>query len=601
MPYAEIQVGQSVHGATPPPPGTVLPTVEAMRPSGVVAPNFKMAWTDYRHPEYVARFPQWVFCRDHYTGQILLPTKLPLYLYQRARGEPREAWAERLLIADYTPHFSAVVDSLAGMLFGSEADATRKWGEKEGEGLGSQDDPQTPAGRLWRDADGMGADWTTIWKLLASDLISIHDCWVVVDSLDGEPVVRLFPAESVVNWRMGEYGIEEALVCETADMRTSIREEPRSQYRYVHYRLDGWSRHYKDEKTQEVVNLTGPGDTGTYQFRDHRGYPQLPIFRVSLPLRRMVGYIVARKANAIFNLESARDFLLRVANFPKLNLIAKDTLFKKLVKGLADGDNILQNDPTEGIGHNYIAPLATSAQVAGEALVTKVENFYVTAFREYGDMAREKTATEVRQDVASGVGAFLTLLKAGVDNAENAALWRIEQTLWPENPERWFKASVERSDDFLPPDINAVIERLQLRYYGPDRRVPLGRSAQIHVAKQIADWDGLEVNEDEIAAAVDAENILRLTDALVGFELPPVAKSRLGVRLLEVTGLIHPAEEVDGVDGKKVKLREQLMKQMEDMEEGKRADAQNQREFQQGLRQRQLQEPLRPPPGARAE
>lgn len=575
--------------------GVIDTNVPGQRPKGLLQPGLApdLPWVQYQHPEYAACRPMWEFARDHYTGMLLDQKRLPLYLPQRRRGESPEQWAERLSIADYTPHFSAVVDSLAGMLYASEADATRVW-KKEDQEEGPWGDPEkadTPIGALWRDADGMGNGWQTLWKMFAAELIGFHWGYVLCDSIDGAPYVRLIEPERVHNWMDDGSAM---MVCESVDTRASIEDEPIRQERYILYGLTGWKRFYID-KNNKVQQVAGAEGEGAYAYVDRRGKPTLPIYRIKLPTKRMVGYLLARKAGAMFNMESARDFLLRVANFPKLNLIAKDQFYKKLAQGLAEGDNVLQNDPANGAStHHYVAPDPSPATVATEVLKDKVTAFYATAFREYGDMAREKTATEVRQDISSGVGAFLQLLKTSVDDAENMALWLTAQTLWPQQRENWGIAKVERSDDFMPPDINAVVERMALRYFGDKAAVPLGRAGQIEVAKRVAEWDGLNTNPDEIAASVDTANILRIVDAAAVFEIPPEGKARLSVKLLETTGVIAAEEEVDGPNGEKIKLRDALLKQALDMEQQKQEAAAQQRDLKNSL----LAEGNRPPPGS---
>lgn len=44
---------------------------------------------------------------DHYTGDILLPERIHLYLLRRQFGEPLESYLERCRIADYVKHYGS--------------------------------------------------------------------------------------------------------------------------------------------------------------------------------------------------------------------------------------------------------------------------------------------------------------------------------------------------------------------------------------------------------------------------------------------------------------------------------------------------------------
>src|SRR5207248_1437935 len=113
----------------------------------------------------------------------------------------------------------------------------------------------------------------------------------------------------------------------------------------------------------------------------------------------------------------------------------------------------------------------------------------------------------------------------------------LEQTLFPDSPEKWLKAHVERSDDFVPFDINDVLERLRTRYFGVNATVPVGRSARIAAAKEVAAWDDLPVDEQEIAADVDSTALFAALSTLQFLDpsLPPEAKAEMVVRLLSAT------------------------------------------------------------------
>lgn len=479
------------------------------------APVIAHSWLDYVAADYALNIAQWTYTRDHYTGECVAPWKVPSYLVRKKIGEAMEAYEERVLLADYTPHFGAVVDTLAGMLAQVDPNAVRVFGKsKKGRGvkvgpLGSLADMTTPMGRLNMDADGNGNGWLTVWQLHATDLTALHDGWVLVDGQDGKNAkVKLIDTERVKNWRYEAGVLVEALLCETTDKRTSIREDPTEmeEEQYILYKVGGWERWRKsrDVKTQKEEPVLV--DAGAYDYEDRSGNKTIPLFRTRLPLKRNVGFLMARKANSIFNKESERDHLLRFACFPILNIVANDTLFKKIVEWMRAGSRVLQVMPGNA-NHNFAAPDSGPAAILNSTIEAKVSEFYATAFREFGTSARSGrdrvTATEVKAEVAIGIAAFLNLLKNAVDNSENTALYLLEQTVFPGDRSKWGLAKVSRSNDFAPFDYESVITRMVTRYFGAAAALPVGRSALINLVKEIAEHDGLEADDAEIGSAVD--------------------------------------------------------------------------------------------------
>ncbi len=517
---------------------------------GAIRPEQEpQSWLEFEHLIYQEALWRWQFSRDMYTSEVLDDDKIRNYLIRKATGETIEAYTERYKLADYTNHMGAVVDALAGMLFAVEEDALRsfKLDDDELPPLGDPKDPTTLMGKLWLDADGEGRSWLTVWKQFTIELMINHVAWVMLDTdTEGNPAIKIIPAESVSNWRFDGNILKEALVREFVDTRKSLKQDPddHAMVQYVHFMTEGWQRYEQGEKG-EVVQLE---DRGTYHYETRTGQDTLPIFMVELPMRRNVGYSLARKANAIFNKESERDHLLRVANFPKLNVVGVQEVFRKVEIALKAGNIALWNDPKSATQHSWISPSTASADVASKVLERKVEEFYVTAFREYGDAAQERTATEVMQDVSSGVGAFLELLKAGVDDGEQGILWRLEQQQFPTDKSKWFRATVTRSSNFLPVDIGSMIDKLKVRYFGETQTIPIGREGMKSVIRQVAEWDNIKVTEGEIDNAVTIHMIGQTLEATATLPIPAEAKAKMAVDMLVATGQID-ADAVMQVEG----------------------------------------------------
>jgi len=502
------------------------------------------SWLDQRHAEWTQNIAKWRYVLDHYTADVLDTTKIGTYLIRRAQGESDEAYEERQRLADYTPHFSALVDSLAGMIFNVEGAAKRTWTKA----FGSPDDDQSLIGRLWQNADLRGNGYLTVFKMLATALIHSRTMWILVEGgASGHARIRLIHPRLVDNWIEEDGRLIEVKMIDPIDGRKSLREKVETSESWVVFDLQKWTRWTKVESDTKGQFTEVPGATGTHKFIDPSGMAALPIFRVQLPITRMVGYILARKANAIFNKESHRDHLLTVAHFPKLVVTGDDDFFQAVVKSLIEGANVLQQHPDFPQPHQYIFPSAEPAKILSEVLVQKRDELWRTGFREYGDSARERTATEVRQDVASGVAAFLQLLKAALDDAENQTLWRLTQVEFTD-PSKWYGARVARSEDFLPLDIDLLLQNLRVRYFGETSPVPVGRNALIQVAGRIAEMDGLDADPSQLAAAVDAQALTNALGLLATLTVPAEIKARMTVRNLMALGYVEPEEKISIVD-----------------------------------------------------
>jgi hypothetical protein len=497
------------------------------------------AWVNFEHKRFRAEKNLLKYVRDHYTGEVIREGTIENYLKRRSVSESIESYKERLAISDYTPHFSVIVDSLAGMLFSAEKDAARTWNNSEGVGLGEPDDGKTIIGGLWKNVDGKGLGYTTLWKRLAIELVHSLRCFVVVDSPKGNARIRILPAHCVSNWREGENGIVEALVRDEVDTRDSIEQAPKDEVQFIRYTLEGTQRFKLNEKGDGVVAV----DTlQPYEFYDRAGERTLPIFMVELPLERHVGFTLAKKCNAIFNMESARDFILWAACFPYLMIAGDDDFFEQTVKNIVAGAKALQSQPQLHGEHKWLSPDSAAATTSTTVLERKVEEFYIVSFREYGDAARERTATEVNQDVSSGVGAFLQLLKAAVDDAENAALSRVEQVHYSGKKEKWFIARVERSDNFLPMDVQGWLDRMKARYFA-DAPMPITRDGLKQVVRMAAENDGIQIDDAQLEAAVNAHLVVTAFRAVGQQMMPAEAKAEAVVSVLEAAGMIDPDAE----------------------------------------------------------
>lgn len=537
-------------------------------------------WLRYQHAEYRAKVGHWAFVRDNYTAELLEPGKIHKYLQQRRQGEGNEAFKERARTADYSNHLAVVVDSLAGMLAAVEGDTNRTWGETQAmargvnktKGLGDPMDVESEAYRLTESVDGRGMQNDSFWNQVAIELSLTHTGWLFVDPQDGNPVYRYITPEEATNWFEKDGRLASVVLREVADTRQSIEDQPGVADNYLVLELDGWTRWRVRKETATLI------DDGRWTFQDEHGNAVLPIRQIELPMRREVGWILAHKNIAIFNRESERDWPLRVANFARLLVDGDAPAFKKLVESLKAGHNVLH-----GIGHKYIAPSTEGAALATEVLNDKRTDFYITAFREYGDSAKVRTATEVRQDVAAGAQAYLTHLAATLDEGETWAMRTATQALFPKDKSLWLVPRAKRSDNFLPADPEKVIDRLIKRMWG-EKPVPLGKTAQVEAAKMVAEWTGISTTDDEIESAVTSRLIVDVLEKQV-LPIPAPARAMAVVKLLAASGLISADEEIELEGEGKMLLIDFLEKQASTLAEAE------------DLAKRREAETLIPPPG----
>lgn len=524
----------------------------ARKQSVVELPSVKkQSWLRYEHPEYTRNKTRWQYVRDHYTGEVIEAGKIIAYLKQRVTGETPETYKERCDLADYTPHFSECVESLAGMISAVEGDANRTFLDENGKGLGKIDDPATPIGRLWQKA-GPDGGYLTIMKNLAIELTHSHMAWLFVDPGKKESTIKVLPALMVQNW--ADDG-SEALIIESVDTRSSLMDAPSMQTQWLHITTRGWQR-YTEDKNGDPLKV---GEPGVWAFESHNGTPIIPLVQVRLPMKRPIGYQQARKANVIFNKESVRDFGQRIAGFQKLVVAADDTLYAKLETAISAGANLLQEDPANaGGGHRYIGPDPAPATSLTETIKQNVADFKATFHKAYDDSAAQKTATEVRQDVGSGTGAFLQLLKAGLDDAENGALMLLEQAEFPNDRGKWFIARVERSDDFVPVDINAVQAESAKLAFGEGKAVPMGATARIALAKEIAENRGAKIDPDELDAHVRISTMIEILESAPtsGLVIPAETKADMVVMAVQAAGLLPKDAEEQMADGTKKPKRD---------------------------------------------
>jgi len=540
-------------------------------------------WLDYRHPEWTKWSEAWERANDFYTGDCIRPEKLRKYLSQKASAEHDEAFRDRLNIPNYDHDFGTVVDKLRGVLFSAESranylpslrvrekvkgpDGTILSIEKWGDGLGDPTDKDTLAGRLEYDADGQGNGRSVVMERLATELLVTGDAWQMIGMiprddnsssspyLDEEggdrsemlPVYQVLSALSVVNWQINSRNnlLEWALISEEYDARASWTDGPDSatSQRYLLVNKDGWSRWLKNDKKEAVQT----GEGGTWEYYNRRDQRVVPLRHVTLPTTRKVGPALADKAQVLLNKQSELDAVSRNSAFPLLSLVGDDNSIDQLARRIREGNKVLQRNPDWRGDHSFISPSSDSLEVRLKAIQQERKAFHSAAFLQYGDSIGgvQKSATQVNAETHSGIGAFLTTIKSTIDDSEGWFLGLIAQAQWRKGSpgeKNWWKATQERSDTFAPLDPDAAVSADIEKFFGSKEKepAPLGRSAQVQGARQIASYMGVIIDNNEAEAAVDLVNAQRYGSLMAsyGIEVPPDMKAQIAERIARALGL----------------------------------------------------------------
>lgn len=483
-----------------------------------------------QHPHYADRAARAGFALAHYTGDLFERTAIAQtddgatrtavclkgapFLLRHQQGESDTAYAERRAVSTYTPHFAFAVDGLAGQVQANEDDAEREW---EGSPLGDPEDAASDMARLWRDANGEGLDWPTVWHTMAPLLVTATRWGVLVEGdVEGSPYgrVTLIDPRDVIDWDDAHKKPHWVVLREGGHAAREPGDDAQAVERYLVVRLDGWTRYEADvAETHEVRSLGDTEvlsggvpkevDSGTWSFTDPSGAPCLPFRMVELPIGRELGYQMAHVANGIMNRQSTRDWRFWTACINRLHVdLGEDTqtTYEQITDGIRQhGTTLLL---TRGGGSaGYIHPSQEPAEAAGRALESDVKEFYRTFFRAAADAARQRTATEIVQANDTGIAAFLVMLAGTLDEAENFALAMLEQV---KSPGAEPVASVQRSTTFAPVSPGELADGLHRRYFG-DAPVPAGAKARQSAAERITELDNVTADPKELETAASAE------------------------------------------------------------------------------------------------
>lgn len=493
---------------------------------------------DARTPGHDRRAAEWRFVHDVYTGGYLpapgsstvLPSSRALsgpgissnggenpYLPRRSQAESAGEYAARLQVLDPDMLFSRAVSSLAGQIAAAESQVSRTWAAEDAEAFGSVDAEDTRADRLWKDADGEGTPWPVFWRQGTADLILYQEVWRVVsgvttedvpagvngagavttEKMERDPRVQAIEPGAVVYVReaAGRPVQVHVLTRREAD---ALADREKAQEVLTIYRLAGWERRVRDEGATDDGTVEA---SGTYAYYEDAGKRRrrLPVYRVRLPLRQPVAYLLARKAVARLNMENRRDSLVNKANTPRL-VLNSDEESPSVPEELVQGATFHRIAAGAKLG--FIEPGTAGADLGTRILTEKERAFQAAAWQTFNDQAVQATATEVREESRGGAGAFLTLLSGAVDADENTALWLLAQAHGLP-PEEWAVARVERSTKFVAFDEAEQAKSAADLLFGMNP-LPADTKARTAAVKRVLDVNGLPYDDEALAAAVEA-------------------------------------------------------------------------------------------------
>ena len=460
------------------------------------------------YPGYTKKAYRWKYSQEVYDGSAFDyqegDTNADKYFPKKEQRESKEAHEERLSLIDPPLYYATGVDSLVGTMFVADSGNQDTWG-----GMGDPAEPDSLAYQFINDANGNGLNWSFIGKQAAIKLAIKHTVFALVEGIPenaegnpiGGPTAHIIEPESVINKVYDQGRLVACRVKEDRVLSKSLDDIPKSQTCFVDYTLDGWNRWYYNEKGEKVPFADASAREYTYWRTTEKRDKILPIFEVSLPLDRPVGYTWAKKCIAIANMESALEFAYRNTSFAVFQPVASEEQWEKIKKDLDKGYNAFRSDPEASRDHTFLAPPSNHFDSYKGYLKEKIKNFFYNMFKDYGDAAKEQTATQARLESQSGIDAFLILLAGQTDEIENGILWRIEQCHFPNSPQNWGTARVERSNDFSPVDVDAVAENLASRYITGMNVVPAPVNIVAQALTSIYEASGFSVpdNVDEVA------------------------------------------------------------------------------------------------------
>jgi hypothetical protein len=507
------------------------------------------AWVDYRCDEYKKNVDLWKFQEDHfstkkvlknvrnnarkltkwigrewtitvdeldgtvkqYSGQNNLPSEYRFsdpnkdYLARRP-AERLENYIDRSFRSSYTNHPKRIIKTIVGQISG--VDNSVIWQpEDQGEGLRSVNlnGKTIDVGeRLDKDCDGDGTSWDDKWEQIVTQTLIYDKGYVFVSGKGENAHVRFIEPKRVVNKRYRENGdLVEVLVLNEYYTTDSLKNEKRRVEEYHRYTLDGFEIYQKNDEGE--VEPVKEDEWREYEFykTKNREVKILPV--IELELVEDFGYSVAEKSNDIFQTESETYHRYRMMMETILGVDSEDEAFRQLQKTMMEGGRVVQGKPS------FEAPPGEPVQIGLDVVERLVEDLYTTLFLEYGNSAREKSATEIRQDYQTGLVSLLTTVQEKSESFENQVLWLIEQIYYPNSTRLWGQAKSDRSTDFQPKNEEEAISLIKNTFFDM-QDVPLPEAVKARLVSKMLEMIEVEFEEDEILQKAQEDELITLQE-----------------------------------------------------------------------------------------
>lgn len=403
------------------------------------------------------------------------------YLYRRGQGESDAEFKERVRVSRFPMHMNRLIGGFAGSIEILRDQISRTWAvDDQAPPFG--DTSEGLASEVWQNADCEGEAMETLLFRSRLSLMLDHEAWLMVEPLTADRArarVCAVELEDVLNYRPLRGPLREVVLREDA---------PEGTQRIAHYHPAGVDRYdiSGKGKNRDLNHL--PEMSSTYEVPYYAGADRseatIPIFRERMSLAYHVGFAVAQDANYLYNLLSDARMGFRKANHPFLRgREMSKSEFDTTKKSIAAGANVLMGD------WDFIAASSDRPRATYEVYKEEAEDFYISAFDQYNNAARQSTATEIMQNESRGRFAFLSSLARSQQDIENRAWFYLAQTWRPEAPELWnaiqvnypaqfaVKTERERAELFaLWRDVFDVETALRLSGFGSSEAAALAES-----------------------------------------------------------------------------------------------------------------------------
>jgi hypothetical protein len=363
-----------------------------------------MAIHDATHPRFDDHERSWLLVRRMLTGENIERELVQRYFEHDRHFEQREE------DADHTPRLRFLLGRLVGMLFQREDEVERRLGPLDQESL--------------EGAGPEGEDYRVQLMELAQTLLAYNEAIVIVNPRKGLQI------ESPL--AVPHFTSMEAVVKGSRTTSASVFEDAQSVDTWTRYTPIGWETYRKprdEEEGEQVLVESGQYvETGEDQdqpfFVDSDERPRAPVMRIKMPWGSKVGLQLARKARAIFRLESRRDFSLSTAmnGIIQLGVGSDSDLADRIKKGAKRGDHLWPYDKDLG-EHKGLQLPTDGAELGTEVISDKEEALHRVAYNELQQAARTaQSATEAQIQRSGGAAAALSVLAATLSDAERRIL-----------------------------------------------------------------------------------------------------------------------------------------------------------------------------------